>query len=68
MVQAFQNHNIVPWQIRNKWKNAINTLNMDTNLRKENSMSNRTMLQKKGYDVESNIRNELLPFYKRHLN
>lgn len=52
----------------NKWKNAINTLNMDTNLRKENSMSNRTMLQKKGYDVESNIRNELLPFYKRHLN
>jgi len=23
MVQAFQNHNIVPWQIRNKWKNAI---------------------------------------------
>lgn len=49
------------------WKNIINAINIDNELRKNKSMSNIKVLRKKGYDTEENVNKVLIPFYKNHL-
>lgn len=51
-----------------KWESILTKLRTTEKQRKSNSINNRRILQDKGYDVERNVEDSLLSFYKHNLN